>query len=421
MTDGGAQSGLFPGDGGVQTRRIIVLGSTGSIGTQTLDVIARLNTLADRGASPVRYEVVALAGGRNASLLATQAKRFGVRALALADTDAAIPEGMTVHRGLDAAEHLVRSVDAEVVLGAIVGSAGLPATLAAVELGRTVALANKETLVAAGALVVAAAARSGAAILPVDSEHAGVWQCLVPSSRGAGDGTRRGAPPYARLPEVRRVVLTASGGPFRERSRADIAHATRDEALAHPIWTMGAKVTIDSATLMNKALELIEAHWLFGLKSDQLDAVIHPRSIIHALVERCDGSVLAQLGTPNMSSPIQAALTFPYWAPPSVPALDLTALGTLELLPIDPARFPAIGHARRAMDMGGIAGAVLTAANERAVNAFLAGAIPFGRIDELAGETLEAVGIGPLRTLTDAMDAEQLAHNDIDERIARTT
>lgn len=399
------------------TRRIIVLGSTGSIGTQTLAVIDRLNALADRGCSPVRYEIVALAAGRNGELLAAQAQQHRVNHLALSDAHAPLPAGVAAHRGPGAAEHLVRTVQAEVVLAAIVGSAGLAATLAAVELGRTVALANKETLVAAGELIVAAARRSGSAILPVDSEHAGVWQLLGRSGLVAPDSPT--TPPLEALPGVARVVLTASGGPFRTRTRAQIADATPAEALAHPTWSMGDKVTIDSATLMNKALELIEARWLFGLDRDQLAAVIHPRSIIHALVECRDGSVLAQLGTPSMSSPIQAALTHPHIVPSGAPGLDLAALGALELGPIDPQRFPAISSADRVLALGGTAGAILTAANERAVEAFLRGRIRFGLIDQLPAEAIDAVGPAPLTSLADAHDAERAAHAFVDERLAR--
>lgn len=286
--------------------------------------------------------------------------------------------------GPDAAERLVREVECDIVMGAIVGAAGLGATLAAVELGRDIALANKETLVAAGEIVVPAAHRSGARLLPVDSEHSAIWQCLT----GLG---AEPWPPMSTPACVRKVTLTASGGPFRSWPADRIARATPAEALNHPTWTMGPKVTIDSASLMNKALELIEAHWLFGLLPQQLDILVHPQSIVHALVEHVDGSVIAQLGAPDMRCPIQYALTFPDRSAGPAPKLDLARAGRLDFVRPDYDVFPAPLGAMRVMERGGAAGAIFNAANEAAVEAFLAGAIAFGRIGQLALGALDAL------------------------------
>lgn len=382
---------------------MIILGSTGSIGTQTLDVIAHLNGPTARGGD--RWEVVGLAAGNNAARLKEQAARFGVRAVACAGGAEA---GWLT--GADAAERLVRTVECDVVVAAMVGVAGLPATLAAVELGRDVALANKETLVAAGALVVPAAARSGARLLPVDSEHAGAWQCL---------GACLGGPPPAACPAaVTRVVLTASGGPFRTTPADRLAGVTPEQALRHPTWTMGRKVTIDSATLMNKALELIEAHWLFGLAPERLGAVIHPQSIVHAVVEFADGTSLAQMAAPDMRSPIQAALTWPARRGGLTPRVDLASVGRLEFEAVDAEKFPAPALARRAMEAGGTAGAVLNAANEEAVRAFLEGAgVAFPRIAALAAEAMDAVPAGEMRTLEDCLKADAAAREFVRERV----
>lgn len=401
----------------MSVRRLLLLGSTGSIGRQTVEVVRHLNGLSAGARAGVRYEIAGLAAGRNAAGLFEQARELGVRDVALCECEnggaggADTPPGLDVRRGADACERLVREVEADVVLAAVVGFAGLPATLAAVELGRDVALANKETLVAAGSLVVNAARTSGARLLPVDSEHSAIWQCLSGC-----------APPCVVGPEVRRIVLTASGGPFRGRSAREVYDATPEQALAHPTWSMGAKVTVDSASLMNKALELIEAHWLFGVGSDRLDAVVHPQSIVHSFVEFADGSVLAQLGAPDMRTPIQCALTHPSRAPGCSNALDWSSLRKLEFEPVDHERFPALRLAHEVIESGGgggsgrtsgggatTAGAVFNGANEAAVEAFLAGAIPFGRITELARDALRGVGISALRSLADAAEADREA------------
>lgn len=388
-------------------RRIILLGSTGSIGAQTVEVVNHLNAIAPDAGAP-RHGVVGLAAGRNALALFAQAAALGVRDLALTDANGdadplmreASHRGLRLRIGPDAAERLVREVECEVVLGAIVGAAGLPAMLAAVELGRDVALANKETLVAAGALVVPAARKSGSRLLPVDSEHSAVWQCFE----------RDICPPCDLGAHVRMVTLTASGGPFRSLPAREVREATPEMALKHPTWSMGPKVTIDSASLMNKALELIEARWLFGLGSDRLGAVIHPQSIVHALVEFVDGSVLAQLGAPDMRTPIQCALTFPSRPPGRSARLDLSKLSRLDFEPVDPERFPALGLAHQVIARADTtAGAVLNAANEAAVEAFLARRIPFGRIPELAAAALREVGASPVRALADVAAADSEA------------
>lgn len=396
-------------------RRVIVLGSAGSIGTQTLGAIEHLNGLHARGSFPHAFEVVGLATGANAPLMLEQAARHGVRdaALACVETDAA-PGGITLRRGPDAAARLVREVPCDLVVGAIVGVAGLPAVMAALERGTDVALANKETLVAAGSLVIPLAAEHHARILPVDSEHAGVWQCLM-SACGPDY-----APPQPAPDDIARVVLTASGGAFRGRSPASVANATPDEALAHPTWDMGAKVTIDTATLVNKALELIEAHWLFGLGADRLDAVIHPTSTVHALVEMGDGSVVAQLGAPDMRTPIARALAFPHRSPEPMSRMDLLTLGKLEFRPIEGGWRRAIDLGMWAIRAGGDAGAVFNAANEVAVRAFLAGSIPFGRILDIVESVCDAHTTAPVRTFDDIRSADARARHAAEEHLGAT-
>ncbi len=420
-------------------RRLIILGSTGSIGTQTLDVVEHLNALGARGESPIRYRVVGLAAGRNAELLLAQAARLGVHDLAIGSDDVSVsaPAGSRLRRGVGGAEQLVREVACDIVLGAMVGAAGLPATLAAVELGRDVALANKETLVAAGSLVIPAAIKSGSKLLPVDSEHCAVWEALagMPPACGQGDKvTRRHGedatssprhstetlpcPPMMCGPSIARIVLTASGGPFRTASAHDIYHATAARALKHPTWQMGPKVTVDSASLTNKALEIVEAHWLFGVPGEKIDVLVHPQSIVHALVEFADGNVMAQLAAPDMRTPIQYALTFPHRPEGVSRKLDWSKLGTLEFSPPDRQRFPALDCAYEVISRGGTAGAVFNAANEAAVEAFLEGAIPFGRITELSRAALAGVGASPLRSLADALEADAEARRHVRHAIA---
>ncbi len=389
--------------------RVIVLGSTGSIGTQTIEVVEHLNALHEAGAWGTRYQIVGLAAGGNVELLRAQAARLRVAHTchrsgssgpgeARAATSTLTRESMssTASTARDA-EHLVRTVECDLVVAAISGFAGLAATLAAVELGRDVALANKETLVAAGALITAAARGSGSHLLPVDSEHSGVWQCL-PSTI---------APPVALGEDISRITLTASGGPFRAWSRSQMQRATVEDALKHPTWNMGRKVTIDSATLMNKALEVVEAHWLFGVPGDRISVVIHPQSIVHAMVEFADGSTISQMGAPDMRTPIQHALTWPRRAPGCSKKLGASPM--LEFEPPDLERFPGLSLAYRALREGGSAGAVMNAANEAAVEAFLSGRIPFTRIASTVEHTMNAIGPRPIHSLSDCLDADSAA------------
>lgn len=348
-------------------RRIIILGSTGSIGQAALEVVAALGD---------EVHVAGLAAGNNWRRLAEQARRFRVPDVALASPTgyealrSACPSGTRVRCGVGSVTELVRENEADFVLAAIVGAAGLPATLAAVERGMDVGLANKESLVVAGALIMPLARRRGSRLIPVDSEHSAVFQAL--------QGGRR--------EEVRRVYLTASGGPFRTWPPERMASATLAEALAHPTWKMGPKVTIDSATMMNKALEVIEAVWLFGLAPEQVAVLVHPESIVHALVEFCDGSVMAQLARPDMKTPIQYALTYPQRLAGLARPLDWSTVRSLTFEPPDPTRFPALELGYAAARRGGSSGAVLNAANEAAVELFRKGAIRFGQIAELAAE-----------------------------------
>lgn len=407
--------------------RLIILGSTGSIGTQTVEVVEHLNALRAREGLPPAFEVVGLAAGRNSDALFAQAQRLGVRDVALAAPGNGngsfvmpkldMPAGrVEVRIGADSPEELVREVECDVVMASMVGSAGLPATLAAVELGRRVALANKETLVAAGELVVAACRASGAALLPVDSEHSALWQCLASEcERGAGE-----LPPLRALPGgVARLILTASGGPFRTWDARATYDATPEQALKHPTWQMGPKVTIDSASLTNKALEVLEAHWLYGAGADRIDVLIHPQSIVHSLVEYADGSVIAQLGANDMRTPIQYALAHPARPPGVSRKLDLASIARLEFVPPDHARFPALGLAYEVIRSGGSAGAVFNAANEAAVAAFLDRRIPFGRIAELTRDALRELGSSPLRTLADALAADAAARRYVERILVR--
>jgi 1-deoxy-D-xylulose-5-phosphate reductoisomerase len=401
----------------LKTVRIILLGSTGSIGTQTIDVVRHLNALAERGESDTRYRVVALATGRNLDAMMAQARELGVRDIALASPTGVVnsgsaPAGFNLRTGGGAAERLVEEVEADVIVGAMVGSAGVPATLAALRLGRDVALANKETLVAAGAIVTAAARKTGAKLLPVDSEHSGVWQCLA--ARAVGHA----APPVELGADVRRVILTASGGSLRNRTVQETYNASVEDALAHPTWSMGAKVTIDSASLTNKALEVIEAHWLFGLEAEHIGVLVHPQSIVHSLVEFADSSVIAQLGAPDMRTPIQYALTFPQRPQGCSRPLDFAALSRLDFSAPDLERFPALALGFRVVREGGTSGAVFNAANERAVEAFIERKIPFGRIAELSKAAMDTLGVSPLRDLEDANHADAEARRFVAKAIA---
>jgi 1-deoxy-D-xylulose-5-phosphate reductoisomerase len=348
-------------------RQLVILGSTGSIGTQALDVVKRAPDLS----------VVALSADGAWEDLITQAREHGVRRIALSDVDAAAraSEAWTdgeVLSGPDGLVRLITESDADLVLNAIVGSAGLVPTVAALGEGIDLALANKESLVVGGELVTQLAEATAATIIPVDSEHSALYQLLGSEPPGTVD----------------RLILTASGGPFRGRRAAELEGVTVEQALAHPTWAMGGKITIDSATLMNKGLELIEAHHLFGTPYDRIDVVVHPQSIVHSLIQLCDGATLAHLGYPDMRVPIAYALHYPDRVDVPVASLDLAAVGSLTFEPVDEETFACLGLARAAALAGGTAPCTLNAANEVAVHAFLSGRLRFLEIAGVIEETL---------------------------------
>ena len=379
-------------------RTISILGATGSVGTSTLDLVER---------SPDLFEVVALTAAKNVAALATAARRTGAK-LAVIDCETLLPElqqrlAGTTCRAATGREALNEAAagEAEWVMAAIVGCAGLEPVMAAVEAGRTLALANKEALVTAGALMTDAARRTGATILPVDSEHNAIFQCLAGS----------------RVEDVARIVLTASGGPFRTMSLVDMAAMTPAQAVAHPNWSMGAKISVDSATMMNKGLELIEAHHLFGLPSDRIDILVHPQSVIHSMVEYIDGSTIAQLGSPDMRVPIAHALAYPRRIATPVETLDLARIGRLEFEQPDPARFPALSLARKALEAGGGEAIVLNAANEIAVAAFLAGRIGFLDIVPLVEQAIARTAAPVPRSIADVLDIDRAAREGVTSMI----
>jgi 1-deoxy-D-xylulose-5-phosphate reductoisomerase len=370
-------------------KRLTVLGVTGSVGRRTLELVAqfpdefRLEGMAARGSDP--------------ALVAELCARHRPRVLALTDPAAVdrvaraisppLPEILTGPEGLVT---LAGQVDADIVLSAIVGGAGLLPTMAAIQSGKAVALANKETLVMAGSLMTVAAREGGVPLLPVDSEHSAIFQCL--------EGQRRA--------DVARILLTASGGPFRRMDKADLAEVTVAQALNHPTWKMGAKITVDSATLMNKGLEVIEARWLFDVTAERVQVVVHPQSVIHSMVEYVDGSVIAQLGVADMGIPILYALTYPRRLPCPAERLDLTRVGALSFEEPDTDRFPCLSLARQALEAGDCAPAILNAANEVAVAAFLAGQIRFTRISALIAEALGRVPNRPLNSIDTCVDID---------------
>ena len=385
-------------------KRIAILGSTGSIGENALRVAA---------AAPDALRVTALAARANAARLVAQARQFGVQRVALADPAAAaearrLAPGLDVAEGDAGVEALAGESAADAVLCALVGLAGLRPVLAAMASGKDVALATKEVLVAAGALTMRRRAACGVRLLPVDSEHSALFQCLQSGTWEAACVRAADTPPE-RFAEsrVRRLVLTASGGPFADRPGVDFAHVTVDEALNHPRWRMGRKVTIDSATMMNKGLEVIEAQWLYNVPADRIDVVVHPQSIVHSLVEFNDRSVLAQLSPPDMRFAIQYALTWPDRIPADLPELDLTAQAELTFRAPDETRFRCLALARAAARQGGTYPAVLNGANEVAVAAFLAGRIPFGAIAATVEAALERHSAGAADSLeaVEAADA----------------
>lgn len=344
--------------------KLAVLGSTGSIGSQTLDVVSR---------DPGRYEITGLAAGTNVGLLLEQAKRWKPKVVSVATKELAeqiridLPPGTRVAYGEQGLIEVAAESGADFAMCALIGSVGLKSTLAAIDAGVSIGLANKETLVTAGHIVMKRAADKGVAIYPIDSEHSAIFQCLNGEDRRA----------------VKRLILTASGGSFRDRTRDELASVTVEDALKHPNWSMGAKITIDSATMVNKGLEVIEAHWLFDLPYDKIEVVLHPESIVHSMVEFADTSVIAQLGNPDMRVPIQYALTYPQRQPSPASPLDLVKAGALHFREMDFARYPCLRMAYEAGRAGGTAPTVFNAANEVAVARFLKGEIPFLAIETI--------------------------------------
>ena len=372
-------------------KNIAILGSTGSIGCNAVEVIEALGE---------PYRAVALSGHRQTDKLLEQVRRSRPAAVAITDDaiddaniDAIRKAGVRVYRGPASMVELVEREDVDVVLAAVVGAAGLPAALAAVRAGKRLALANKESLVVAGSLLVPEARKRGVDLLPVDSEHSAIFQAIH----------------CGRRPEIKRVILTASGGPFRTASREKIESATLADALNHPTWRMGNKISIDSASMFNKALEIIEACWLFDLPPEQIEVVIHPESVVHSMVEFVDHSVIAQLGPPDMRTPIQYALTYPHRAGGISRQLDLSKAFNLHFEPPDFERFPALRLAFEVARKGGTCGAVLNAANEAAVEAFAAERIPFGEISRLVELTIQAHRVQPNPSLDDLLGADRWA------------
>ena len=376
-------------------RKLAILGATGSVGKSTLDLIER---------NPERFEVVAVTAATNAEALADIARRTGAR-LAVVSDERRLSDLQELLVGSNCRaeagdEALIEAAagEAELVIAAIVGCAGLKPVMAAVEAGRTVALANKEALVTAGALMTEAAVRSGATLLPIDSEHNAIFQCLACS----------------RNDDIARIILTASGGPFRTASAEMMRSATPAEAVAHPNWSMGAKISVDSATMMNKGLELIEAHHLFGVPSKRIEIVIHPQSVVHSLVEFVDGSVLAQLGSPDMRIPIAYALAWPERIPTPAQRLDLASIARLEFEEPDLTRFPALRIAREALEAGGSAPVILNAANEAAVSRFLTGSIAFTDIPRLVERALEESVLAAPNSIAEVLEIDRFTRQRVD-------
>ena len=384
---------------GGAARTVTVLGSTGSVGTSTVDLLA---------ANPGRYRVHALVGGRNVTLLAAQAVQLNAALAVIAEPSlhgalsaALAGTGIAAAAG-DAAVVQAATEPVDWTMAAITGAAGLPSTLAAIRRGGAIALANKEALVCAGEVMLQAVRDAGATLLPVDSEHNAIFQAMAEGNRHA----------------VERIVLTASGGPFRLSSTEEMARATPEAALRHPVWSMGAKISIDSATMMNKGLELIEAARLFGMDEADIGVLVHPQSVIHGLVHYRDGSVLAQMGSPDMRIPIAHALAWPGRLQTASPRLDLAALGRLEFAEPDPLRFPALRLAREALRAGGGASAILSAANEVAVEAFLARRLGFTAIASLVEAVLDRIGHRPADSLDAVMDLDAAARRAAHQHIA---
>ena len=382
------------------TRSLTILGATGSVGSQTLDLVAR---------NPGRWQVEALTAGSDVAGLVSAAKACGARFVAIADAakgealKAALAGTGIVSGAGESALVDAAARDAEIVITAIVGAAGLPPTMAAVKRGAQIGIANKETLVCAGPVVTAAATAHGATLLPVDSEHNAIFQVF----------------PHDDPAQVERVILTASGGPFRTRSRDEMRGVSVADACKHPTWSMGAKISIDSATLMNKGLELIEAAQLFPVDVERLDVIVHPQSVVHSMVEYVDGSVLAQLGSPDMRIPIAYAMGWPERIATPAARLDLAAIANLSFEKPDLERFPCLALAWAAMRAGGSAPCILNAANEIAVAAFIAGQAGFLDIDAIVAETLNMVASGPVATLEEVMAIDAAARRTARALVAK--
>jgi 1-deoxy-D-xylulose-5-phosphate reductoisomerase len=406
-------------------KKIAILGSTGSIGRQTLNVVEALSE---------QFKVVALAAGKNLNELVPQIERHHPQVVSVATPQLAdelaqrIAEKNfplpSIHHGREGMLATSTHPNADIVLSAAVGVVGLEATYEAVKLGRTVALSNKEVLVAAGELVMAAAAKSSRELLPVDSEHNAVHQCLRASKRfqTGSDQSRvtnhesQGTPLY---PEVRRIVLTASGGPFRRTPLVQLAHVTIEQALAHPNWKMGNRITIDSATMMNKGFEVIEARWLFDMRPEQIEVIIHPQSVIHSFVEFVDGAVLAQLAPPDMRMPIQYALTYPDRVESNQVALDWSKLSRLDFEKASTRRFPCLRLAREALKAGGALPAALNAADEVAVAAFLDHRLPFLGIPEVVESVLSKMPRTKFSSIEDVLAADAEARRMAQEAVTQ--
>ncbi len=375
----------------VQPKRIAVLGSTGSIGKSVMDIVRM---------SGGRLEIVGLAAGRNTELLSSQIREFAPSMaavmspeLALELQTAGLPRGLEIVSCKEGYRAVASMPEADLVVSSMVGAAGLVPTLAAIEAGKDVALANKETLVAAGALVMDLVKKKGVNLLPIDSEHSAIFQCL--------QGYRKS--------QVKKIILTASGGPFRQKKASELKAITPEQAVAHPNWSMGAKISVDSSTLMNKGLEVIEARWLFSIPPERIQVAVHPQSIVHSMVEFVDGSVLAQLGMPDMRVPISYALMWPDRMPLSLPTLDVFKCGPLTFEPPRMDDFPCLGLAFEALKMGGTAPTVLNAANEVAVEAFLQERIPYLYIPKIISGVLHDIGGESMEGLDDVLRADALA------------
>ena len=372
-------------------KKLSILGSTGSIGQQTLEVVSLY---------PDQFEVVALAAGSNLALMEEQVRRFSPRLVSLETKDAADqlalrlkdhPVPLQVEWGSQGLLAVATHPESNLILSAVVGAVGLPPTLEAIRAGKDIALANKEAMVMAGELIMGEAARRGVQILPVDSEHSAIFQCL--------EGRRK--------EDLRRIILTASGGPFRNLPSEQFSEITPERALNHPSWSMGRKITIDSSTLMNKGLEVIEAKWLFDLHIDQIDVLVHPQCVIHSMVEFVDGSVLAQLAITDMQVPILYALSYPHRLPSQRGTLDFSRLSPLTFEELDEDRFPCFAYACEAARVGGSMPAVLNAANEKAVSLFLKKKIPYTAIPLLIRRALDSHKPGPVKDLEDILEVDR--------------